>query len=312
MNHSIRILLIDDNPSDSRRLVRLLGRVPGLHILCRESHSSQQGQEDLVAFDPDLVFVDYLLDDNNGLELIRRAATTSARERAFILLTGQGDEEVAVQSLRAGVLDYLTKNNLSVEILDHTLRFVLHKVADRRALHYREAILHATTLVAEAFLKSANWRQEIDKGLEILGQAADVSRAFLFENAPASGSEHPRIQQRYEWVASGSIPSAPEATHAPEDAYRLLGGPHWVQRLKAGHSCQGVLSEWPVDATQWLQRQGIQSIVLVPVFVDGQWWGVLGLDERHQERNGRWWNWAPCIRRSTPWGPPSNWNACRS
>ena len=42
-----------------------------------------------------------------------------------IALTGQGDEEVAVELMKAGAADYLNKNSLTAERLERSLRYAL-------------------------------------------------------------------------------------------------------------------------------------------------------------------------------------------
>ncbi|MBF0632524.1 MAG: diguanylate cyclase [Magnetococcales bacterium] len=282
MHNTLKILIVDDNPSDSRRMVRLLERLTEWTITCRECASSREAREAVNSFQPDVVFIDYLLDSDTGLDLLRSIPDADRQERAFILLTGQGDEVVAVDSLRAGVMDYLTKDGLSAKVLEHTLRFVARRISDRRALRYRDAILQAVSQVAELFLKAANWREKTTETLHALGQAVDASRAYLYENFTTPRGDL-LTRKLYEWVAPGILPGM-DTLDSQAFSYRDSGCQHWADIMRAGGPFQGSRSKMGAAEIAVLQPQQIQSLVLVPVFVEAEWWGVLGFDECRGER----------------------------
>jgi signal transduction histidine kinase len=69
----------------------------------------------------DCVFLDYRLPDRDGLELIQELQNREIKV-PLIVLTGQGDEQIAVELMKAGASDYLPKSKISPEILERTLR----------------------------------------------------------------------------------------------------------------------------------------------------------------------------------------------
>ena len=60
---------------------------------------------------PMLVISDYKLPDGNGLELAKDAKTPEEVGYPLIILTGMGSEELAVQSIRSGAMDYIVKGS---------------------------------------------------------------------------------------------------------------------------------------------------------------------------------------------------------
>lgn len=85
----------------------------------------------------DCVLLDYRLPKGDGLELLKRARQLGIRV-PFIVLTGQGDEQLAVEMMQAGASDYLPKQALTADRLERSLR---HSLAIFRAEEERVLLL---------------------------------------------------------------------------------------------------------------------------------------------------------------------------
>ncbi len=99
-----RALIVDDD----------LGLLAGLGELVRreglavaEASTLKQAREEIAANPPDILLVDLSLPDGNGLSLLDAFEPASAPE--VVLITGNASVETAVEALRHGVTDYLTK-----------------------------------------------------------------------------------------------------------------------------------------------------------------------------------------------------------
>jgi DNA-binding NtrC family response regulator len=75
-----------------------------------------------------VVISDVALPDESGMELLRQGAAQHP-ETAFIMLTGYGHVEGAVESIRLGAVDYLTK-----PVVDEELRLALERALRQQAL----------------------------------------------------------------------------------------------------------------------------------------------------------------------------------
>lgn len=101
----IKVLVADDDESIRRVLVRALEK-RGYRVL-----SSKNGKETLEFFRTeliDLIFLDIFMPDANGLELMEELKEVNPR--AFIIvLTAHGTTQTAIEAMKKGAYDYITK-----------------------------------------------------------------------------------------------------------------------------------------------------------------------------------------------------------
>ena len=120
MSETYNILVVDDDEVDRMAVGRAL-RKAGLQLNLTEASNSATAIANLKEHYYDCVFLDYRLPDQNGLELIKQLQIVGLRV-PLIVLTGQGDERIAVEMMKAGASDYLSKSRLSPETLSYVLR----------------------------------------------------------------------------------------------------------------------------------------------------------------------------------------------
>lgn len=111
MEKNIRILILEDNVSDFEILEREL-RAEMLSLTVKRVETREAFTKELEVFDPDLILADYKLpnfDAMSALDIVLR----SSCEAPFIVVTGSVSEEVAVDCIKAGAVDYILKDRLA-------------------------------------------------------------------------------------------------------------------------------------------------------------------------------------------------------
>ncbi|WP_088347239.1 MULTISPECIES: PAS domain S-box protein [Rhodomicrobium] len=156
-----RILIIDDNPDDRAACLHALEKADKRHSFY-EAADEAGALAIIEAHRPDCVLLDYSLPVVTGLETLRRIRGADAF-LPVIMVSGRGNEAIAVEAMREGAQDYIVKSALTPKLLN---RAVLHAIGqaevqrrssdrERESQQHRLALTSANRLQA-AILESAS------------------------------------------------------------------------------------------------------------------------------------------------------------
>lgn len=123
MEETLKILIIDDDEVDRMAVSRAL-KAAAIRMELSEAIDYSEAIEILEEKIFDCVFVDYLLPGKDGLALVQEIRASGSKV-PLIVLTGQGDEQTAVELMKAGASDYITKSRITPDLLSTTLRNVI-------------------------------------------------------------------------------------------------------------------------------------------------------------------------------------------
>ncbi|MGD1910987.1 MAG: ATP-binding protein [Rivularia sp. (in: cyanobacteria)] len=120
MEHSLRILLLDDDEVDRMGVCRALSKIE-VSVDVSEASNYEEATTYLNNNQLDCVFLDYRLPGKDGLAVVKEVRD-SGNKIPLIVLTGQGDEQIAVEIMKAGASDYINKSRISPQLLGKTLQ----------------------------------------------------------------------------------------------------------------------------------------------------------------------------------------------
>ncbi len=164
------LLVVEDNPVYAEILQRLL---PALGAEMRFApkcvDTAEKAIEEIAHTNYSLVILDYKLPGADGLSVLAHIRSLPIpRQPAVIMLTGMGNESVAVEAMKRGAKDYLPKDSLDVPSL---LRAI------SSALERKQLELQVARFTEE--LREKNAQVEAD-----LNMAREIQEAFLPERYP--------------------------------------------------------------------------------------------------------------------------------
>ncbi|WP_053979287.1 GGDEF domain-containing response regulator [Marinagarivorans algicola] len=120
------ILIIDDNPDDRKAYKRYLKKYKHEFPLVLERNDGLNIQAIIEQFNPCCCILDYQLPGENGLQVLKNIRHDYAAERLpVIVLTGEGDQDTAIEMLQNGAQDYLVKSDVDATRLYGAIRSAL-------------------------------------------------------------------------------------------------------------------------------------------------------------------------------------------
>jgi hypothetical protein len=126
------VLLIEDNPGDAD-LVRLRLREGKSPVEVNCVNRLSDGLDSLQVKSPEVILLDLNLPDSQGAETFRKVLA-KAPGVPIVILSGQGDEALAMKALHQGVQDYLVKGTICGRDLDRAVRYAVERQALLRSL----------------------------------------------------------------------------------------------------------------------------------------------------------------------------------
>lgn len=160
---AIRVLVVDDSP-DHRMLMRRQLETAGMHVT-----TAATGEQALDRMDGvDLVLLDYRLPRMSGIETLR-AINAEGRGPSVVMVTAMGSTDIAVEAMREGAIDYISKNPGYLDALPRIVE---------RAWRHHDLARRATELQRLALLMtSASEREQVMS--EIVEGACQLLRASM-------------------------------------------------------------------------------------------------------------------------------------
>ena len=167
------VLIVDDD----KGLVRLMEKAVRREGFAAVNALSGEAAIQWVAEHPvDLMLLDMKLSDMSGPDVLSRLDKLK-RSVPFIVITGQGDERLAVKMMRSGALDYLVKDAQFLEFLPAVVGRALSQLDRQKRLETAEeelkkqhafsaSVLHASgaiMLIADAGGRLVQWNQACEK-----------------------------------------------------------------------------------------------------------------------------------------------------
>ncbi|HEX4368479.1 MAG TPA: response regulator [Rhodopila sp.] len=144
-----RLLIVDDDAVDRRLYGKLLAQLGPDTCQVEQAVDGMDGLAALRAGGFDCVLLDFRLPDMTGLEFLTAALVDGELPCAVVLITGQGNEAIAVQAMKRGVRDYLVKDQINATSLWRTMTQAVTQTELQRQLAASLRDLTAANLALE-------------------------------------------------------------------------------------------------------------------------------------------------------------------
>jgi two-component system, sensor histidine kinase and response regulator len=197
----LTVLLVEDNPGDARLIRESLTDLGGNAFDLETADRLTTALLRLSAGGIDAVLLDLALPDSKGTETFNKAKA-QAPTVPIIVLTGLGDEALAIKMVQEGAQDYVTKMDLNGSVLSRAIRYAIEREKSEQQIRRfnedleekvreRTAELRAANEELEAF--SASVSHDLRGPLHVIDGYAEMLEGML---SPGMNPEAKKYLQR--------------------------------------------------------------------------------------------------------------------
>ncbi|MGL5836580.1 MAG: response regulator, partial [Waterburya sp.] len=262
------ILIIDDSPEDRELYRRYLLKDELYPCNILEASLGRQGLQLWHQHQPDAVLLDYRLPDLDGLEFLAQLQIPHPQAcLPIIMLTGQGNEAIAVQAMKAGAQDYLIKDQITVEGLRLTIDGAIAKVQLYNQLKQRIDRDRIVSQITEQIHQSLNLEQILSTTVKEVRRFINSDRVLILRLESA------------DWGTIVSESVAPEWTSFFSNSYYdPCFGQNYIEPFRQGlvtnkpDIYDGSIEPCHVELLTQLQ---VRAYLVVPIKQGNQLWGML-------------------------------------
>ena len=175
-----RVLIVED---DSAARVGLEQLVKSWGFVAESASDGEEALEKVTTFRPAIVISDVVMPRMDGLALLR-ALQTQGADVTTLLLTAQGTVETAVEAMKEGAYDYLTK---PIDI--QRLKILLDKIVERLETMREVKALRRQLREHGTFGSLIGNSPEMRKIYQVVEQAAPTGASVLITGESGTGKE---------------------------------------------------------------------------------------------------------------------------
>ncbi|MDR1916803.1 MAG: response regulator [Synergistaceae bacterium] len=164
---------------------------------------------------------------------------------------------------------------------------ILGFLVDLTAIHkagndiiHRDKLLHAVNDAAAALLmpNRDGFEDALRDGMEKMARSVDVDRVYVWRNYMRN--DKLCYRRDFEWLKDAAAP-----VNTLDAPYYIESIHEWEAMFSAGKSISGPIRSLSRIEQERLAPYAIQSILVIPIFLQDKFWGFVSFDDCHRERN---------------------------
>ena len=274
------ILIVDDEGINITVLEGMLGHEYTLF-------KARNGQEAVFAakkYLPDIILLDIVMSGMDGYEVLSVLKNSSKTKSIPVIiitfLSSNADEEKA---LNMGAADYIRKP-FTPAIVRHRIKNQIKIITNLREakktqekLETRGSLLQAVSSAANLLLKAEGneiFESSLIAGLEIISRSVKVECFQIWQNNMIDGELYGTLKYYWNSEKVGQAIIDAGVFNLPYSKSH-----NWASRFAQGEIIQGPISELSQEDRDFLAFFGIESTLIIPIFIQNQLWGACGIHD---------------------------------
>jgi signal transduction histidine kinase/CheY-like chemotaxis protein len=287
-NHQISILLIDDLEDDYYLIRHLLSECKTIRFKVDLCPTLKDARKHLSNNNYDVYLIDHQLEKTNGIEML-----IEAKENGFckpaILFTAVDQHELVADAISNGFIDALPKLHLSPMLLERSIRFAIEKNDYIQEIENREFELKSllkfrelVTSISRKFIKGHGdtLDERVHSALGEIGEFLGVDRCRVYERSEEQG-----LKGYQTWSHSKFLNCRDPLVRLDYECYPTLLEKLATKNVVEIHRDQKS-NLWETEIYEFVKSIGIEHMLLVPLFFNGEWLGALSFESHRRLDEG--------------------------
>lgn len=278
------VLIVDDSAEDRELYRRYLLRDREYSYTILEAELGRQGLELWHQKQPDVVLLDYRLPDLDGLEFLAKLQTQQSF-LPILVVTGQGNEAIAVQAIKAGAQDYLVKGQISPESLQVAVNGAIEAVQLRSQLQQRIEGERLIGEISQQIYQSLNLEQIFQTTVDAVRQFLHTDRVVVFQLQPDGNGVvvAESVTKKWQSLKSSTFydPCLAENNlrrEQPAVNYDPNFNENYVEIYRQGWvTAKSDIYDGSIDPchVELLAQFQVRANLVIPIIHEDQFWGLL-------------------------------------
>lgn len=288
--YDIKLLIVEDDIVIRGIYQQVLKKTISTIFL---AENGEEGYSKFKEEQPDLILSDIKMPVMNGLDMIHKIRNESKTVR-IIIMSAYGESRYFINAIESGVKGFLTKpiRNIQLKkIIEEQAKDILleknfkneekKRISAELERKKSDKILNTLSTITAAFFQRGLNKATIFSGLKLIGDATESSRVMLYK----LDKENEQIVGNLQYIWKEDILSKDfinSKNRKVEINTPMLK--KWLKLLQANINIGGNVSDFDFYEREIFESSNSKSLMVIPVFVNEDLWGVIILDDTNKER----------------------------
>lgn len=211
INQEIRVLLVEDDAGDAILVSEMLAEIKTPSFVLTHVDRVATAMQLLLTESFGVILLDLSLPDGHGLDLVKKVRR-AVPETPIVVMSGQRDDDIAMQVVQAGVQDYCVKGHVDSFLLARALRYAIERKRIEEELRRSNAELAMLYRVSATVSRSVDMNRLLDDVIDTITglEKLDLERkgsVFLVQDEYLKLAHdighHPGFFQDHQIIKSG-------------------------------------------------------------------------------------------------------------
>ncbi|RPI62456.1 MAG: PAS domain S-box protein, partial [Ignavibacteriales bacterium] len=162
-------------------------------------------------------------------------------------------------------------------------RDISERKVSEHLLGKKGRLLQGIAKATNALITDSAYIDGFNIALEKMGEAAEADRVYIYRHMEDDETGELYFTPLYEWTAEG-VHSQLEDNILGKLSYSRFASLKFYEAFSNGESLKFIVKDLPKSQQEVFIDGNIKSIILVPILIEGAYWGFIGFDECHSDR----------------------------